>query len=88
MRESILGIRVIKVFNIEDRLSERFNKVNDDLMEKSIRAQNMNMTLWPVVTLVMNLSIIGVLWFGGNMANSEQMKRLKWLQSLQMRICS
>lgn len=74
MRESILGIRVIKVFNIEDKLSERFNKANDDLMEKSIRAQNMNMTLWPVVTLVMNLSIIGVLWFGGNMANSDSVE--------------
>jgi ATP-binding cassette subfamily B protein len=70
MRESILGVRVVKVFNIEDKLDERFNEANDDLMDKSIRAQNMNMILWPVVTLVMNLSIIGVLWFGGKMANS------------------
>lgn len=70
MRESILGVRVVKVFNIEDKLNERFNDANDDLMDKSIRAQNMNMILWPVVTLVMNLSIIGVLWFGGNMANN------------------
>lgn len=70
MRESILGVRVVKVFNIEDKLDERFNGANDDLMDKSIRAQNMNMILWPVVTLVMNLSIIGVLWFGGNMANN------------------
>lgn len=70
MRESILGVRVVKVFNIEHKLGERFDFANDDLMDKSIRAQNMNMILWPVVTLVMNLSIIGVLWFGGNMANN------------------
>jgi ATP-binding cassette subfamily B protein len=70
MRESILGVRVIKVFNIENKQGERFDEANDDLMDKSIRAQNMNMILWPVVTLVMNLSIIGVLWFGGNMANN------------------
>lgn len=70
MRESILGVRVIKVFNIENKKGERFDEANDDLMDKSIRAQNMNMILWPVVTLVMNLSIIGVLWFGGNLFNN------------------
>ncbi|HEY5561199.1 MAG TPA: ABC transporter ATP-binding protein [Clostridiaceae bacterium] len=39
-------------------------------MDKSIRTQNMNLLLWPIVTLVMNLTVIAVLWFGGNMANS------------------
>lgn len=69
MRESILGIRVIKVFNIEDKQGEKFDEANMKLMNTSISAQNMNMLLWPVVTLVMNLSIISILWFGGNMAN-------------------
>ncbi|GIM27761.1 ABC transporter [Clostridium polyendosporum] len=69
IRESILGVRVIKAFTIENKQAERFDEVNYDLMDKSIKAQNMNMILWPVVTLAMNLSVIGVLWFGGNMAN-------------------
>ena len=64
---SILGIRVIKAFTIEDKQEERFDQANYDLMDKSIDAQNINMILWPIVTLVMNLSVVAVLWFGGRM---------------------
>lgn len=69
MRENILGVRVIKAFTLENMQGERFDEANYDLMNKSIKAQNINMILWPVVTLAMNLSVIAVLWFGGNMAN-------------------
>ena len=68
MRESILGIRVIKAFTLEDKQSDKFNKSNTDLMQTSIKAQNMSMILWPVVTLVMNVSVVAVLWYGGNLA--------------------
>ncbi|MCM8711778.1 ABC transporter ATP-binding protein/permease [Clostridium sp. SYSU_GA19001] len=70
MRESILGIRVIKVFTLEDKQREKFDGVNYDLTNSSIQAQNMNMILWPIVTLIMNISVIAVLWFGGNMVNN------------------
>lgn len=68
MRESILGIRVIKAFTLEDKQSDKFNKSNTDLMQTSIKAQNMSMILWPIVTLVMNVSVVAVLWYGGNLA--------------------
>ena len=74
MREGILGVRVIKAFTIEERQAERFDEANYDLTDKGIKAQNMNMILWPVVTLVMNVSIIAVLWFGGNMANNGNLE--------------
>lgn len=70
MRESILGVRVIKSFAIEEKQAERFETANYDLMDQGIKAQNMNMLLWPIVTLVMNISVIAVLWVGGNMANT------------------
>jgi ATP-binding cassette subfamily B multidrug efflux pump len=69
MRESILGIRVIKAFTIEARQAERFGEANFDLMDKGAQAQNMNMLLWPVVILVMNVSVVAVLWSGGNLVN-------------------
>ncbi len=69
MRESILGVRVIKALTMEESQVEKFELANDDLKMSSIRAQNMNMILWPIVTLIMNVSIVGVLWFGGNMVN-------------------
>ncbi len=74
MRESILGIRVIKSFNIEKYQENRFDEVNSELMNNSIRSQNINLTLWPISALVMNLSVVAVLWVGGNMVNTGDLE--------------
>lgn len=74
MRESILGIRVIKSFNIEKHQENRFDEVNSELMNNSIRSQNINLTLWPISALVMNLSVVAVLWVGGNMVNTGDLE--------------
>ncbi len=70
MRENILGIRVIKSFNLETNQNKRFNDVNNELKNSSIVSQNMNMILWPFATLIMNLSVVCILWFGGNLVNT------------------
>lgn len=74
MRENILGIRVIKSFNLESNENKRFNEVNDDLTNSSIDSQNMNMVLWPFATLIMNLSVVCILWFGGNLVNNGDLE--------------
>ncbi len=71
MRENILGVQVIKVFNLVNKQLNRFNDANNDLNSESIKAQNMNMILWPIVTLVMNFAVIGVLWIGGIMVKND-----------------
>lgn len=70
MRENILGVQVIKVFNIVNKQFNRFNDANNGLNSESIKAQNINMMLWPIVSLVMNFAVISVLWFGGIMVNN------------------
>ena len=70
MRESILGVKVIKAFAIENTQNARFKKENEDLTNISIKSQNMNFILWPMATLIMNLTVVAVLWFGGNMVNA------------------
>lgn len=67
MRENILGVRVIKAFNLEKNQNKRFIKRNEELKDISIKSQNMNISLWPFAALIMNLSVVAVLWFGGNM---------------------
>ena len=74
MRESILGVKVIKAFAIEKTQDERFNEANDNLTNDSIASQNMNLILWPIATLIMNLTVVAVLWFGGNMVNSGNLE--------------
>ncbi len=70
MRENILGVRVIKAFSMEKKQEEKFYKVNDELMDANIKAQNMNIILWPVVTLIMNFSVVAILWFGGHLVQT------------------
>lgn len=74
MRENILGIRVIKAFNLERNQKERFIKKNEKLKKSNIKSQNINLTLWPFASFVMNLSVIMVFWFGGNMVNKGDLE--------------
>lgn len=67
MRENLLGVRVVKAFTMESQQFARFEKANDALTGDSIRAQRTTFLLMPTVTLIMNLSVVAVLWFGGNM---------------------
>ena len=74
MRENILGIRVIKAFNLERNQKERFIKKNEKLKKSNIDSQNINLTLWPFASFVMNLSVVCVFWFGGNMVNTGELQ--------------
>lgn len=74
MRENLLGVRLVKAFNIEEKVGKRFNNANDDLMTTSIKAQSVTILLWPIVTLIMNLSVVAVLWFGGNYVNNGSLQ--------------
>lgn len=67
MRESILGIKIIKALVIEDKQKDRFNDANEELTMASIKSQGMNLLLLPISTFIMNLTVVSVLWFGGNM---------------------
>lgn len=66
MRESLLGARVVKAFTLEGQQEARFALSNEELTERSVRAQKLVFLLLPVVTLVMNLAVVFVLWTGGN----------------------
>ena len=74
MRENLLGIRVVKAFAIEGKIREKFKNSNEELMETSIEAQSVTVLLWPLVTLIMNLSVVAVLLFGGNLVNTGSLE--------------
>jgi len=73
MRESLLGVRVIKAFAGQMREKKRFAKANDDLKNHSLKAMYLTVGMMPLVTLIMNLSVIALFWFGGNMAISGEL---------------
>ena len=74
MRENLLGVRVIKAFAIEDKMRKRFSYANDELMDISVKAQSVTILLWPLVTLIMNLSVVAILWSGGNYVNNGSLE--------------
>lgn len=74
VQENLRNIRVIKSFVREAYEEKKFKTANDDLMNRSIRAENIIILSVPLVMLTMNLTIVAILWFGGNMVISETMQ--------------
>ncbi len=74
IRENLSGIRLVKAFVRADHEKKRFATANDELMHATLRAFNLIITMIPMVMLIMNFSIVAVLWFGGwdiNRGNME-----------------
>ena len=65
LRENLTGIRVIRAFNREKQEQVRLKKANKELTDVSIKVNKMMAFLMPVMMLVMNLTVVGVIWFGG-----------------------
>jgi len=65
MQENLAGVRVVKAFVREGHEVERFEDANVRLMTENIRVMRLVAILVPTMTLIMNLGVIGVIWFGG-----------------------
>lgn len=65
LREQITGIRVVRAFVREPQEVRRFARANDDLTSVSITAGRWMATMFPLVMLVVNVSSVAVIWFGG-----------------------
>lgn len=63
--EKITNVRVIKSFVREECEKEKFNRVNNMLVEKSISALKIMLLLQPVTALVVNVTTLIVIWAAG-----------------------
>lgn len=64
VRENITNVRVVKSFVREEHETEKFEKANAELKETGMSANKIMILLSPVMTLIMNATIIAVIWFG------------------------
>ena len=74
MRENLSGVRLIKVFNRSDYEKKRFSVANKELMNTTIKAFKLVISIMPVMMLIMNLSLVAVIWFGGIQVSGGSMK--------------
>ena len=65
MQENLAGIRLVKAFVRSDHEKKRFNLANEDFMQKNINVMSLMITLMPIMMLVMNFGLVGIVWFGG-----------------------
>ena len=65
IQEDLTNVRVIKSFVREDFEKERFAQANGDLKSTTMRALSVVIMMMPAMMLVMNFTILAVIWFGG-----------------------
>jgi ATP-binding cassette, subfamily B, multidrug efflux pump len=74
LREQITGIRVIRAFVRDTHERERFEAANVELRDVSLAVGRLMALMFPSVLLVINLSSVAVLWFGGHRIASGGMQ--------------
>lgn len=70
MRENLTGMRLIKAFLRWQHEVKRFTKANENLKNRTTSALRLIEATMPVLLLVMNLGVMGILWFGSIEVNS------------------
>ena len=65
LREKLTGIRVIRAFDTLDHERKRFDAANADLTGNFIKVNQVMAFMMPAIMLVMNLTSLSVIWFGG-----------------------
>lgn len=74
VREQLSGIRVIRACNRAETERNRFADVNAALSGTSLAADRWQALLGPVLTLILSLSGVALVWFGGLRIEAGQLK--------------
>lgn len=74
MREQLSGIRVIRAFAREPLERSRFDEANRALADTALSAGRWQALMLPVTTLVINISSVALIWFGGQRIDAGQMQ--------------
>jgi ATP-binding cassette subfamily B protein len=64
-RENLSGVRVVRAFNHQDEEESRFFDANDKLVRTNIGVSQISALLNPLIFLIVDFSIVAILWFGG-----------------------
>lgn len=68
LKENFAGIRVSKAFVRAGYEKDRFHQANTDFTQVSVKTQRIVALNMPILTMILNISIVVVLWLGGKNA--------------------
>ena len=74
LREQIAGVRVIRAFVKTKQEEERFAEASLDLMQTQLRVTRTFAVMFPSLSMILNLSSVAVIWFGGKLIDSGNLQ--------------
>lgn len=72
-REGLTGVRVIRAFNQDQREQTRFLVANEDYTETGTKAFIIVSCMFPVMTLILSFTNIGIVWLGADLISRMTM---------------
>ena len=73
LREQITGVRVIRAFLRTRSEQDRFRDANAEITMIGLRANRISALIAPVLIIILNLSCVGLVWFGGRLVSEGSM---------------
>ena len=73
VQEILTNVRVIKSFVRDGFEEEKFAKANEELKESSLNAFKVVILNMPIMSIMMNVTTLAVVWFGGNQILAGEM---------------
>lgn len=65
VQENVTGARVVKAYGKEEYEIDRFDRANTDLRDVNLRVQRIMAMISPIMMLIMNGSVIAIIYIGG-----------------------
>ncbi len=73
-REILSGLMVIRAFNTRKLEEKKFEAANQDLTKTMLFVNRVMITMMPVMMLIMNGTMLSILWFGGKQIDAGNMQ--------------
>lgn len=73
-REGLTGVRVIRAFNQDRFEQDRFADANHDYMRTGIKVFTIVSFMFPIMTLIMSGTNIGIVWYGAHLIADRTME--------------
>ncbi len=74
VQENITGARVVKAYTREEYETNRFSVANNELCETNLRVQKLMALLMPILSVLMNASVIAVIFIGGKQVEAQSLE--------------
>lgn len=73
-REGLTGVRVIRAFRQDTFEQNRFKVANKSYTDTAIKAFSLVSLMFPIMTLILNATNIGIIWLGANLIAKRSMQ--------------